>query len=132
MSAVEGSVMASPSPLVREPDCSSILDTIQHQQVPVPSPTASEGVPSITGRGLANEDADVPPSDVIEEIAPWRFLVWALESLRDSGTEGVPLELRTLEDFDDLIGSCSNNGGNNGLGLRTDCFRRSICFPLVY
>ena len=81
------------SPLLGETKCSGISDTIRHRQVPVSFPTTSEDVPSITGRGLADEDADVPPIDAIKEIAPWQFPMRVLATSRDSGLEGVSPEL---------------------------------------
>ena len=55
--------------------------------------TASEDAPSITRQGLANEDADVPSMDVIEDIAPCQFSMWVLATLRDSSFEGASPQL---------------------------------------
>ena len=66
----------------------------------------------------ADEDAVVPPMDVIVDIAPWQFPMWALESLRDLWIEGVPPRLADIgEGLNDLIGSYNSNGSSSGLGL---------------
>ena len=54
--------------------------------------TSKDG-PSNTGRGLDDEDADVPPMDVITEIAPWQFPMWVLATSRELDLEGASPEL---------------------------------------
>ncbi|MCO5560564.1 hypothetical protein L7F22_014179 [Adiantum nelumboides] len=80
-------------PMLGDSDGSGPSDIFRHQQVPVLPPLASKDAPFIdTGRDLADEEADLPLQEIVEEISSERFPTWARQTMRDSGIEGAPPE----------------------------------------